>query len=389
MSKSTPQLPKIQNCFYICGLTGGPFFPIPAMIAQVKKQISNSSTILIGVQNSYESNVAKDFGYPIEFLPKVKLDILSFDRLNSLEIIIGIFKAIVSGLVLIYSISKCLFLLIKYQPILIYSTGSFLAVPMFWAAKLTNFFRFTNSKLVIHQQDAIVGLANKLTVSIADLKSCIFQYTKQKYPQFQDAHLIPNPLITSKYIQFERYEDKELEKFVNNKSQIQPNLKILLIFGGGTGSEIINTWVEQNISVLLSKFRVIHLTGLLQKNISEKKIDFGNNYFSKPAILHDMPVLLSKADLVICRAGMGSISELIFLNINTFLVPIPHTHQLQNAKLISKSNPNFTVLDQNNQSNWLDQILSQNFENPINQNFDQKSLDSYFAEFITKLKDDK
>ena len=99
-----------------------------------------------------------------------------------------------------------------------------------------------------------------------------------------------------------------------------------------------------------------------------------------------MPIVLASIDLIICRAGMGSISELTLVDKPTFLVPIPNTHQEQNAKLISDTNSNFKVLDQNNQNNWVEQITSRTLKNQANTKFDQDSLTLYYAELVKLLK---
>jgi UDP-N-acetylglucosamine:LPS N-acetylglucosamine transferase len=425
MEDHNTQTHKTKNCFYICGLTGGPFFPIPAIMDQVTTRVQSTQSILIGVRNSYESNLSKELNYKIEYLPKAKLDVLSFRRLGVLEFLQGLLKSIISVFVLCFSFLKCIYLLLKYQPILIYSTGSFLAVPMLWAAKCTNTLKLTNAKLVVHQQDATVGLANRLTANFADLTSCVFQYTKDKYLQFQNAELISNPIIASKYNVNNNWQDKPLEKFVKGKTTDKP---LLLIFGGGSGALAINNWVNNNISQLVANFRVIHLTGILQKenpqnskaevdnshlegkgtarfpcdvlsegwqpqvdgvdksdsNIFKNKIKQNPSYYTQPSVLQDMPTLLATVNLVICRAGLGSISELSLLNKPAFLVPLPNSHQEQNAQLVSQTNPNFKILDQTNQDSWLDMIQNTKFEQET-KNFDQPLLDKYYEQLIKLL----
>jgi UDP-N-acetylglucosamine:LPS N-acetylglucosamine transferase len=273
MFNSQNTTPPTQNCFYICGLTGGPFFPIPAIQNQIQNQIPNTKAILIGVNHSYESKLAKEQRLAIEFLPKAKLDLLSFKNLGPVELIEGLLKSIWSVLLLFISLIKCFLFLLNYKPILIYSTGSFLAVPMLWAAKLTNILRFTKTKVVVHQQDATLGLANRLTANIADLKSCVFEYTKDNYSQFEDAQLIPNPIIASKYNVKNPWQDEDLEKFVKAKTKNKP---LLLIFGGGSGALAINNWVNQNLNKLTQSFKIVHLTGILQsKSTNFDKAEVG------------------------------------------------------------------------------------------------------------------
>lgn len=363
--------------FYICGLTGGPYFPIPAIIEQVNENFTSSKNILIGVKNSYEQKIAQTQSLLIEYLPKVKLDLLSFKNAKFYDIIIDILKMVLNIFKFGYSIIKCIYLLLKYRPLMIYSTGSFLAVPMIWSSFLLNKLRLTQTKIIIHQQDASPGLANKLTSRFADILSCTFQFTKDNYPKFIDAELIPNPIIESKYSKNNLWKDKILESFVKEKS----DKPLLMVFGGGTGALAINNWVWSNCENLLNKFRVIHLTGSLQ---TQKEIQISNpNYYSCQAVFDDMPTLLAYSDLVICRAGLGSISELSFLGKPTFLVPIPDTHQVQNAELISNTNPNFRILNQKETDLWIENISDfKSAEAEISTKFERDRLLKYYQKLF-------
>jgi UDP-N-acetylglucosamine--N-acetylmuramyl-(pentapeptide) pyrophosphoryl-undecaprenol N-acetylglucosamine transferase len=385
---TTPAKPKTESkiqpqyFFYICGLTGGPYFPIPAIIQQINKSFPDASNILIGVKNSYEQKLAQSQNLNIEYLPKVKLDLLSFKNAKFLEIIVDLFKLILNVFVFVFSLLKCFILILRYRPVMIYSTGSFLAVPMVWVAVFCNIIKLSNTKIVIHQQDATPGLANILTAKLANLLSCTFDFTQSKYTIFNNATLIPNPIIGYKYNKNNTWIDKNLESFIKKPS----NKPQLLIFGGGTGALAINHWVWDNIDELLIKFRIIHLTGSLQSE-SERQINH-LDYHTSQAIFDDMPTLMASVDVVICRAGLGSISELAFLNKLTFLVPIPSTHQVQNAELTSASYNNFRILDQNKTDNWLDQIDNCNTKSLSKvQIFDQAGLDLYYQKLIelTKL----
>jgi UDP-N-acetylglucosamine--N-acetylmuramyl-(pentapeptide) pyrophosphoryl-undecaprenol N-acetylglucosamine transferase len=370
--------------FYICGLTGGPYFPIPAIIKQVNENFPNAKNILIGVKNSYEQKIAETQNLNIQYLPKVKLDLLSFKNAKFQEIVVDFFKMILNVFKFVYSIFKCIFLILKYRPLMVYSTGSFLAVPIVWSTVLCNKIKITNTKIVIHQQDATLGLANKLTARFADLLSCTFQFTKENYPLFDKSQLISNPIITSKYNTKNDWTDKTLKTFVKTPS----DKPLLLVFGGGTGALAINSWVRDNIAGLLVKFRIIHLTGSLQ--IQNKKINPNKDYYSRQAVFGDMPTLLASVNLVICRAGLGSISELALLNKQTLLVPIPNTHQVQNAQLISQTNSNFHILDQNNIDNWLGRLNNFTPIPSLNlQKFDQAGLNAYYRKLIELLKLDQ
>jgi UDP-N-acetylglucosamine--N-acetylmuramyl-(pentapeptide) pyrophosphoryl-undecaprenol N-acetylglucosamine transferase len=376
--------PAQANFFYICGLTGGPYFPIPAIVEEVNVNFPRANNILIGVKNSYEQKLAESQNLNIEYLPKVKLDLLSFKNAKPLEIIVDLIKLVLNIFKFGFSLCKCTFLILKFRPIMTYSTGSFLAVPMVWATVFCNKIKLTNTKIVIHQQDASPGLANRFTAKFADLLSCTFEFTKKNHPLFSQCQLIPNPIIESKYNIQNTWHDKILETFIKTKS----DKTLLLIFGGGTGALAVNSWVLANLEALLLKFRIIHLTGSLQTQTSKTSIH--DNYFSQRAVFEDMAILMASVNLVICRAGLGSISELAFLNKLTFLIPIPDTHQVQNAKLILESDSNFHILDQNKTEDWLEQINNYaNYKTFKTKKFEDANLQSYYQKLIDLIKLDQ
>lgn len=332
--------------FLIAGRTGGPFFPLPT----VAKNLGDVESVYIGIKGGFEDRIAHEKNLKIEYLPDSRLTILTFKKEKLSETVINYFKLLWNFALLFWSFLKSFYLLLKFKPKLIYSTGSFLAVPIIFACRFSNFLKFTQTKIVVHQQDPEPGLANRLTAPYVDLLSCVFQYTKDNFALFKKAALIPNPIDTELYESEKSVENAELAKFIISK-----NKPILLVFGGGSGSEDINLWVLKYLDELLLKFKVIHLTGILQKN---KLIEIKNpDYLRFEALLKDMPVALKNSDVVICRAGMASITELLFLQKPAYLVPLPATHQEKNAQLVSQY---FFVLDQADRPDWIN-IINQSF----------------------------
>jgi UDP-N-acetylglucosamine:LPS N-acetylglucosamine transferase len=158
--------------------------------------------------------------------------------------------------------------------------------------------------------------------------------------------VVPNPINTKLYEvrnDLNKIKNQQLKNILTNESKPK-----LLIFGGGSGSEDINSWAVKNIKSLLEKFQVIHLTGLLQKKKLEEIIDLG--YVRLESLFEDMPVVMKNVDLVLCRAGVASITELLYLQKPAFLVPLPHSHQEENANQVKDY---FQVLHQKDNDDWL------------------------------------
>ena len=400
-----------MTIFLLAGRTGGPLIPLLAL----SKSLPEFNPVIIGVKNSFETKLAQQQKFEIKYLPEAKLNLLSFKNQNLSQIILGILDLIKTLFLLGFSFCQCIYLLLKYKPKGVLSSGSFLAVPMIFAAAILKFFRLISTKIIIHQQDPLPGLANKLTIGFADLKSCVFEYTKINFNKFKDCQIIPNPIDTQKFDQakIESIENEQLREFflvqtallVEESAAIplevfkkivsdqKPprlgldpstnsiiNKPIFLIFGGGSGAKVINDWVSSNLDQLLEHFRIIHLTGILQEEspmpLAEKPsseslgviadvnslrtsfIDSNikKDYLSLPSLIQDMPAALKFSDVILCRAGLGSITELQYLNKTAFLVPIPNSHQELNAELMKDR---FTILEQTNISDWINVINAQ------------------------------
>jgi UDP-N-acetylglucosamine--N-acetylmuramyl-(pentapeptide) pyrophosphoryl-undecaprenol N-acetylglucosamine transferase len=348
--KRTPSAPQV---FLVAGLTGGPFFPLP-WYAKTLTEILGSETQVhyLGVKGSFEEKRAATDNLSLITLPSVKLSILSFKKQKPSELIKNILELIGSLFMLQYSILRCLYLLVKYRPRAIVTTGSFLAVPLVIARNFLKFFGL-KTKLIVHQQDPLPGLSNKYSARYSDVLSCVFSYTQEHFTVFKDAQIIPNPLQKEVYDTSQSQDLKLLER-VNvklyqwlKKDTLKP---LLFLFGGGSGSQDLNRWLYRNHDELIKAVRIVHLTGLLQNDDTPEE---STDYFTQKAFLKEMIPMLKRSDMVMCRAGLGSISELRYLQKTGLLVPLPHSHQELNAELV---NDEFTILKQSEMETWVETI---------------------------------
>jgi UDP-N-acetylglucosamine--N-acetylmuramyl-(pentapeptide) pyrophosphoryl-undecaprenol N-acetylglucosamine transferase len=369
----------MKNIFLAGGRTGGPLSPILA----ISDYLSSYKPIIIGISGGYEDHYAFQKKITFEPLLESKLSLLSFSNQSFGSILRGVFGAFWSLVLLKYNFWRSVFLLIKYQPRAILSAGGITAIPLIWAAKMLNTFTITRVKIIVHQQDPNPGLVNKLTARYADLLTATLPATL-KYKGFENAQMVFNPINTAKFAKMTYVDDsnKSLFHFAAERSP-KP---LFLVFGGGSGAKVINQWVVKNITKLTQKFRVIHLTGKLQKSKIE---DISNrDYFAQEAVFEDMELLMKKSDLVLCRAGMGSITELHYLAKPAFLVPLEHSHQEQNANSYSEY---FETLNQSQSNNWLSDIFEaypSKFEHKkrLNKVEIEQKLQAYYSQIENILK---
>ena len=321
---------KKRNIFIMGGRTGGPLLPAMA----IAKNLDEYTPIIVGVKNAFEERYAKAESINFLDLPEAKLTIASFSNLSLVENVKELLSMILMLFKLFYSIIVSIFYLIKFKPRGIISSGSFIGVPVSVAMVFTNFLRITQTKLIVHQQDAKPSLSNKIIARFADIITAFFPETAKLLSI--KAEVIPNP------IDFEKYSNLELEKITLDDELLRITVKrdkpLLLIFGGGSGAFAINKWVFENLELLKNNFNILHLTGVLQES-TILKIPNSESYVSKVFLSKEMAKIMVRADLVMCRAGMASITELIYLKKKAFLIPIPHSHQEDNALFVEKYFP--------------------------------------------------
>jgi UDP-N-acetylglucosamine--N-acetylmuramyl-(pentapeptide) pyrophosphoryl-undecaprenol N-acetylglucosamine transferase len=324
------------------GRTAGPILPLVA----IAKNLQGIKPLIIGVSGGFEKSIAEKNGYQFVSLLESKMSLFSFSSMNPLYTFGQVFQSVWSILKLKVNFIKSIYILLKFKPVAILSAGGFTAVPMIWASVVASKIGIHKTKIIVHQQDPEPGLTNKLTARFADVLTCVFPSTKS-YKGFENAVIIPNPISLT-----EERVDTSITRQIH---EIPTDKSMLLIYGGGSGAMFINNWVKENLVELAKKFYVVHLIGVLQDNQSEFLKSKSSNYFPYISLIDEMNYVLQRSDLIISRAGLGSISELQFIQKKAFLVPLPNSHQEKNAQEVEEY---FEILEQRDVSEWLEKVIS-------------------------------
>jgi UDP-N-acetylglucosamine--N-acetylmuramyl-(pentapeptide) pyrophosphoryl-undecaprenol N-acetylglucosamine transferase len=180
--------------------------------------------------------------------------------------------------------------------------------------------------LVIHEQNSIAGLANRVLAKVATRIVCGFPNV------LSHAQWVGNPVrpeIAQMSVPAERFADR------------QPPLR-LLVLGGSLGAAAINEMVPKGLSLLPEEERplVVHQAG--DKHLEELRGNYAavGVQANCVAFIEDMAGAYEWADLVLCRAGALTVAELAAAGVASILVPFPHAvddHQTFNAKFLSSA----------------------------------------------------
>ncbi|MBI4135400.1 UDP-N-acetylglucosamine--N-acetylmuramyl-(pentapeptide) pyrophosphoryl-undecaprenol N-acetylglucosamine transferase [Candidatus Uhrbacteria bacterium] len=232
-------------------------------------------------------------------------------------------------------------LLLMRRPEVIVTAGGFVGVPIVWAAWLLRI------PCLLHNQDVRFSLANKL---VAPCVTRITYALPGTVPRWWRKKTVwtGNPVR-----EFLFKGDRERGLRVCGFNNSHP---AILVIGGGTGAKRLNEIAAEALPELTKKYQVIHLTGkgkkLETRNLKlETKNKFPVSSFQFPNycpfefVTHEIADLYAASDLVITRAGMSVLSELAALGKPMIIVPIPESHQEDNARYFEKKRAAI-VLDQ-------------------------------------------
>lgn len=207
----------------------------------------------------------------------------------------------------------------RRHPDLIISAGSFASVPLVWAG------HFQGVKILIHQQDIRPGLANRLMAPAADKLTVAF--TKSLADYGDRAVVIGNPSEAATITETDRLQARQ-------KFGLEPGRPFLFITGGGSGALALNQIFFEALWLLPADWQIIHQTGRGKGEGAPEKE--GYKVFS--SLDHgDFSALLSLADMVVSRAGLGIFTELALSAKPALVIPIPHSHQEDNAAFLEEN----------------------------------------------------
>ncbi|MBU1038647.1 UDP-N-acetylglucosamine--N-acetylmuramyl-(pentapeptide) pyrophosphoryl-undecaprenol N-acetylglucosamine transferase [Patescibacteria group bacterium] len=214
-----------------------------------------------------------------------------------------------------YSFIKAWFYLGRLKPVVILTAGSFVAVPPAWAAW------FRGLPVLAHQQDVRVGLANQLLKPVSTKFTLTLSKSATDFSNNQ-------AVVTGNAVR-SGFNQPPTVTEARQKLGLAVEKKVIVFLGGGTGAYFINQLVIDNLPSLTTLGQVVHLTGLGKTSTSQPAMD----YWPIP-LTADNLFVLQAADVVVSRAGLGTLSELAALKKPVVVVPMPGTHQEANAALL-------------------------------------------------------
>lgn len=285
---------------------GGTLGSVTPLLALAERLKDDYKLVWLGTKGGVEEGLVRAFGLDYYGLPAGKLRrYFSWKNFTDLANVVRGFM-------------RAWLLMRAWRPVLFITAGSYVSFPAAWAAK------YCDAKVLLHQLDYKKGLANRLMSPVADRIAIVWQKALKDY----GAKAIWTGSIISR--KWRILQDKSECRLRFGLAIDKPTV---LVMGGGTGASGLNSLTAAAIKDLCPEIQVLHLTGKRKDGGSPRQGYRAIDYLSH----EDMAYAFGAADLVVSRAGMGSLMEIAFLKKPAVIVPMPGTHQELNAAVLAQA----------------------------------------------------
>jgi UDP-N-acetylglucosamine--N-acetylmuramyl-(pentapeptide) pyrophosphoryl-undecaprenol N-acetylglucosamine transferase len=328
------------------GGTGGHLFPALSIANEIKHRFPDADILFVGAENRMEMERVPAAGYRIIGLP-----VYGFNRKNLLKnfnVVIRLMKSL--------RIAKKI--IRDFKPDIAIGVGGYASGPTLWMASSLRI------PVLIQEQNSYAGVTNRLLGKRAT-KICVAYKGMDKY--FPEDRIVITGNPVRKELELIREKDAESLRYFG----MEPGKPILLVLGGSLGAGTINRsilmgfnrLIDTGVQIIwqtgrsyyesvLSELNCAYYVGLLKESTidSIKKetnaVTYKNLWVSD--FITRMDYAYAVADLVVSRAGAGTLSELALLKKAALLVPSPNVaedHQTKNARTLSDSNAAVLIPD--------------------------------------------
>ncbi len=305
------------------GGTGGHIFPALSIANALKRRNPDTEILFVGAEDRMEMERVPAAGYKIVGLP-----VSGFDR-----------KRLWRNVKVLFRLWKSMRLARKvlrdFQPDIAIGVGGYASGPMLKEVQKKGI------PTLIQEQNSYAGVTNKLLAQKAGAICVAYEGMERFFPA-EKIVLTGNP-VRANILNCELTQAQAKEQL-----GFDPTRKLVLVVGGSLGARTINNSIAQSLDeILASNAQIMWQTGKFY--IQEcAQVAQGKNGVIATAFISDMNVAYRAADLVVSRAGAGTISELQLLGMPVILVPSPNVsedHQRKNAQALVDKDAAVMILD--------------------------------------------
>ncbi len=311
-----------MNVLFTCGGTAGHINPALAL-ARMFREREGAEVLFVGADGGMEERLVPQEGFPLK-----TVTITNFQRSLTPKAVGHNVRTLVN---MALSDTQAKRILKEFQPDLVVGTGGYASYPVVKAAAKMGI------PTAVHESNAVPGLTTKALSKVCDVVMVGFAESRNAYEQPEKVVLTGTP-VRGDFFRYTRQEAREKLGFTDDRP-------LLVSFWGSLGARVMNGYMT-DFMILESRegapFRHIHGAGRDYAAMAGDLAAAGvaeDSGVELRAYIDDMALVMAAADLVICRSGASTISELAAIAKPSILVPSPNVtadHQTKNAKILSE-----------------------------------------------------
>ncbi len=336
--KETPTdilgLPRGSRYLVTGGGTGGHVYPAIAIADEIRRADPAAQILYVGVRGKAEARIVPRRGYPIRFVrsegwPGARRPV-ALARFAA-RLAMGVLKS--------------LFILATFRPRLIIGTGGYVSAPVMLAAIALRRLRLLSARTFVHEQNTFPGKLNRLIGARVDCVGVSFPESLKYFPR------------TGTWVGYpvRRELGGDLDRdSIRKRLGIPGGKKVVFAFGGSQGARTINHAIVDALPRLGQRgdIFVIHGTGTFRGKDYDASADTSarlealgldghlEDRYLRQDYFHNIDEIYAVTDLVVCRAGAGTLTELAARGLPAIILPkvnLPGDHQVRNARALAAS----------------------------------------------------
>ena len=301
-----------KTILFSAGGTGGHIFPALSVAKELQKEYD---IVWVGAKSGIEE----------EIIPKNNIPIFSV-RISGLRKKGGLRK-ILMPFMLLRAFFECLMIILKTRPDVIVGFGGYATFPICFMGSILRI------PVIIHEQNSIAGLTNKI----------LSKFVTKVLAAYKGVLVGKNTVVTGNPVR------EAITQILSPEDRYKSRTGglNLLIVGGSLGAKKLNEIIPDVCALLPNVARVVHQVG-------RGDVDTVTDHYQKLGVnatvssfIEDMAYAYSNADLIICRSGASTVSEIMCAGVAAVFVPYPYAvddHQRYNVTELVKSGASFMVI---------------------------------------------
>ncbi|MEA4934852.1 MAG: UDP-N-acetylglucosamine--N-acetylmuramyl-(pentapeptide) pyrophosphoryl-undecaprenol N-acetylglucosamine transferase [Lawsonibacter sp.] len=312
-----------MNILFTCGGTAGHVNPAVALAHIFQEKHPECRILFVGAEGGMENKLVPKEGYPIR-----SVTITNFRRSLAPADIAHNFGTLRN---MLRSKKQARVILDKFQPDLVVGTGGYASFPVVKEAARRGI------PTAVHESNAVPGLTTRALSKVVDRVMVGFEESRSHYDDPTKVVVTGTP-VRGEFFSYTKREARDKLGFSDDRP-------LLLSYWGSLGAEVMNQKMLDFIAKECyegSPYRHIHGAGRdfpwMNEELLRRGLELGENGIEVREYIYDMPLVMAAADLVLCRAGASTISELTVISKPAILIPSPNVtanHQEKNARVLS------------------------------------------------------